>query len=131
MTLDVKTRKKTSCDTHLELIFRINMFRAVVSYQVAALLRICLEKLRSGAGICRSHLVPSEVKEVSEVSEVREVREGFLLPVLQRQSCFVSVSEVSDTQQQNQANVGKLQQTAEQCEWLCGQQRHWMFSFRR
>lgn len=59
-------------------------------------------------------------KPTEQVREVREVRE-VSLPALRRKSCFVSVSEVSDMQQ---ASVGKLQQTVEQCEWLCQQQRH-------
>lgn len=48
-----------------------------------------------------------------------------------KQSNAVSVLEVSELQRENQASVGKLQQTAEQCEWLCQQQRYWMFRVKR
>lgn len=43
----------------------------------------------------------------------------------------VSVSEVRQLQQENEASLGKLQETAEQFEWLCQQQRYWMCCVKR
>ncbi|XP_060903672.1 liprin-alpha-1 isoform X2 [Labrus mixtus] len=39
--------------------------------------------------------------------------------------------EVRELQQENQRSLGKLQETAEQCEWLCQQQRYWMCCVKR
>lgn len=130
LILDVTKRMETTCETHLDLISRIKLqlkysFSSKETRPATRLLPCCASTLKS------CDLEPAFAEVNWEVREVMEVREGFLLPVLQRKSCFVSVSEVSDMQQENRASVGKLQQTAEQCEWLCRQQRHWMFFVRR
>ncbi|TKS72078.1 Leptin receptor overlapping transcript-like 1 [Collichthys lucidus] len=39
--------------------------------------------------------------------------------------------EVSELQLQNEGSLGKLQETAEQFEWLCQQQRYWMCCVKR
>uniref|UniRef100_UPI0037E7816D coiled-coil domain-containing protein 157-like n=1 Tax=Semicossyphus pulcher TaxID=241346 RepID=UPI0037E7816D len=39
--------------------------------------------------------------------------------------------EVRELQQENERSLGKLQETAEQCEWLCQQQRYWMCCVKR
>ncbi|XP_076595197.1 uncharacterized protein LOC143325770 isoform X1 [Chaetodon auriga] len=39
--------------------------------------------------------------------------------------------EVRELQQENEGSLGKLQETAEQFEWLCQQQRYWMCCVKR
>ena len=41
------------------------------------------------------------------------------------------VFEVRELQQENEGSLGKLQETAEQFEWLCQQQRYWMCCVKR
>ncbi|XP_034545983.1 coiled-coil domain-containing protein 114 isoform X2 [Notolabrus celidotus] len=40
-------------------------------------------------------------------------------------------TQVRELQQENERSLGKLQETAQQCEWLCQQQRYWMCCVKR
>ncbi|XP_030251644.1 centrosomal protein of 55 kDa isoform X2 [Sparus aurata] len=82
---------------------------------------------------CRAELTKSLHAELhSKTDELQKLRDkNKMLTEELKEIRSAHQKEVRELQQENEGSLGKLQETAEQFEWLCQQQRYWMCCVKR
>uniref|UniRef100_A0A096M615 Uncharacterized protein n=1 Tax=Poecilia formosa TaxID=48698 RepID=A0A096M615_POEFO len=98
--------------------------RAALTDRLHAELRSIQLKTRSLGTISEK-----QISKLVQLKELQETNDGLTEEL--RDLRKTHLEEVKELQQENKGSLSKLQETAEQFEWLCQQQKYWMRCVKR